>query len=156
MAKVDRVLAVNFKGAFHGCKYAAQQMIKQKSGTIVNIGSFFGKVGHALSATYGASKGAIHTMTQSLALELAPYNINVNALCPGLAASEMHWGFVEADAKARGITFEEMKEVELKEIPLGRYGYGADMAGAVMWLASKSGEYVTGQLINVNGGLDFT
>lgn len=156
MAKVDKVLAVNFKGAFHGCKYAAQQMIKQKGGTIVNIGSFFGKVGHAESATYGASKGAIHTMTQSLALELAPYNVNVNALCPGLAASEMHWGFVEEDAKARGITFEEMKKVELEEIPLGRYGYGSDMAGACMWLATKSGEYVTGQLINVNGGLDFT
>ena len=156
MAKLDKILGVNLKGAFHGCKYAAQQMIKQKSGTIVNTGSFFGKVGHALSAAYGASKGGIHTMTQSLALELAPYNVNVNAICPGLAASEMHWAFVEEDAKARGITFEEMKEVELKEIPLGRYGYGSDMAGVIMWLASKSGEYVTGQLINVNGGLDFT
>jgi len=156
MAKVDKIMGVNFKGAFHGCKYAAQQMVKQKSGTIVNIGSFFGKVGHAGSATYGASKGAIHTMTQALALELAPYNVNVNALCPGLAASEMHWAFVEEDAKKRGITFEEMKQLELDEIPLSRYGYGSDMAGAVMWLASKSGEYVTGQLINVNGGLDFT
>ena len=154
--QIDRVLAVNFKGEFFGCKYAAKQMIKQKSGTIVNTGSFFGKVGHAQSATYGASKGAVHTMTQSLALELAPYNVNVNALCPGLAASEMHWGFVEADAKARGITFDEMKELELEEIPLHRYGYGKDMAGAIMWLATPSGEYVTGQLINVNGGLDFT
>ncbi len=153
---IDRIMAVNFKGQFFGCKYAALQMIKQKSGTIVNIGSFFGKVGHAESATYGASKGAVHTMTQSLALELAPYNVNVNALCPGLAASEMHWGFVEADAKARGISFDEMKEIELKEIPLHRYGYGKDMAGATMWLATPSGEYVTGQLINVNGGLDFT
>jgi len=154
--KLDRVMAVNFKGQFWGCKYAAQQMIKQKSGTIVNIGSFFGKVGHAGSATYGASKGAVHTMTQALALELAPYNVNVNALCPGLAASEMHWGFVQADADARGISFDEMKEIELKEIPLHRYGYGKDMAGAIMWLATPSGEYVTGQLINVNGGLDFT
>ena len=77
MAKVDKIMGVNFKGEFHGCKYAAQQMIKQKSGTIVNIGSFFGKVGHAGSATYGASKGAIHTMTQALALELAPYQVNV-------------------------------------------------------------------------------
>lgn len=155
-SKLDRILAVNFKGEFFGCKYAAIQMIKQKSGTIVNTGSFFGKVGHAESASYGASKGAVHTMTQSLALELAPYNVNVNALCPGLAASEMHWAFVEADAKARGITFDEMKELELDEIPLHRYGYGKDMAGAIMWLATPSGEYVTGQLINVNGGLDFT
>ena len=154
--QIDKILAVNFKGEFFGCKYAALQMMKQKSGTIVNTGSFFGKVGHAESATYGASKGAVHTMTQSLALELAPYNVNVNALCPGLAASEMHWAFVEADAKALGISFDEMKEKELDEILLHRYGYGRDMAGAAMWLATPSGEYVTGQLINVNGGLDFT
>jgi Dehydrogenases with different specificities (related to short-chain alcohol dehydrogenases) len=154
--KLDKIMAVNFKGVFYGCKYAAQQMIKQNNGTIINIGSFFGKVGHAGSAIYGASKGAIHTMTQALALELAPYNVNVNALCPGLAASEMHWMFVQSDANARGITFDKMKEIELKEIPLHRYGYGKDYAGAIMWLASESGEYCTGQLININGGLDFT
>ncbi len=156
MADVDRVMNVNFKGIFHGCKYAAQQMIKQKSGTIVNTGSFFGKVGHPGSAAYGATKAGVHTLTQSLALELAPYNVNVNALCPGLAASEMHWAFVEADAQERGITFDEMKALELEEIPLSRYGYGSDMAGAIMWLASKSGEYVTGQAININGGLNST
>lgn len=156
MADVDRVMAVNFKGIFHGCKYAAKQMITQESGTIVNTGSFFGKVGHAGSAAYGATKAAVHTLTMSLARELAPYGVNVNALCPGLAASEMHWAFVEADAAERGITFEEMKHLELEEIPLGRYGYGRDMAGAIMWLASTSGEYVTGQRININGGLDFT
>lgn len=154
--QIDRILAVNFKGIFFGCKYAAQQMIKQKHGTIVNTGSFFGKVGHAGSATYGASKAAVHTMTQSLAIEIASYNVNVNALCPGLAASEMHWSFVQKDADERGISFDEMKEIELQEIPLHRYGYGKDMAGAIMWLATPSGEYVTGQLINVNGGLDFT
>ena len=155
-AQIDKIIAVNFKGIFFGCKHAAKQMMKQKSGSIVNTGSFFGKVGHAGSATYGASKGAVHTMTQALALEMAPYNVNVNALCPGLAASEMHWAFVEADAKERGITFDEMKEVELNEIPLHRYGYGHDYAGAIMWLASQSGSYCTGQLININGGLDFT
>jgi len=155
-SQIDRIMAVNFKGQFWGCKYAAKQMIKQKSGTIVNIGSFFGKVGHGGSATYGASKAAVHTLTQAIALELAPYNVNVNALCPGLAASEMHWSFVEKDAKERGITVEQMKELELQQIPLHRYGYGRDMAGAIMWLATPSGEYVTGQLINVNGGLDFS
>ena len=153
---LDRLLAVNFKGQFFGCKYAAIQMIKQKSGTIINIGSLFGKVGHASSAPYGASKAAVHTMTQSLALELAPYKITVNALCPGLAGTDMHWGFMNMDSKARGITFEELKEEELSDIPLGRYGYGKDYAGAIMWLASESGSYCTGQLININGGLDFT
>ena len=98
----------------------------------------------------------MHTLTQSLALELAPYGVTANALCPGLAGTDMHWGFVEADAKLRGITIEEMKAIELRDIPLGRYGYGKDMAGAIMWLASESGSYVTGQLININGGLDFS
>jgi NAD(P)-dependent dehydrogenase (short-subunit alcohol dehydrogenase family) len=156
MKDVDRLLAVNFKGIFHGCKWAAKQMIEQKSGAIVNTGSFFGKVGHAGSAAYGAAKAGVHTLTSSLALELAPYKVTVNALCPGLAATEMHWSFVESDAAARGITVDEMKAEELAEIPLGRYGYGSDMAGAIMWLASESGSYVTGQSINVNGGLDFS
>jgi NAD(P)-dependent dehydrogenase (short-subunit alcohol dehydrogenase family) len=156
MADVDTLMAVNFKGIFHGCKYAARQMVTQRSGTIVNTGSLFGKVGHAGSAAYGASKNAVHTLTMSLALELAPYGVNVNALCPGLAATEMHWAFVAADAEERGISFDEMKEIELKQIPLGRYGYGSDLAGAILWLASASGAYVTGQSININGGLDFT
>lgn len=156
LADVDRILGVNFKGIFHGCKYAARQMIAQRSGTIVNTGSFFGKVGHAGSAAYGASKAGVHTLTMSLALELAEYGVTVNSLCPGLAATQMHWAFVESDAKERGITVDEMKALELAEIPLGRYGYGYDMAGAIMWLASQSGSYVTGQNINVNGGLDFS
>ena len=156
MADVDRILGVNFKGIFHGCKHAAPQMIEQKSGTIVNIGSLFGKVGHAGSAAYGASKAGVHTLTQAMSLELAPHNVTINALCPGLAATEMHWSFVESDATERGITTDEMKALELEEIPLGRYGYGHDMAGAIAWLASESGSYVTGQCINVNGGLDFT
>ena len=156
MSDVDRVFAVNFKGIFHGCKHAAIQMRKQKFGTIVNTGSFFGKVGHAGSATYGASKGAVHTLTQALALEMAPYNVNVNALCPGLAATDMHWGFMKEEAANRGITFEQLQEEELKTVPLHRYGYGKDYAGAIMWLASESGSYCTGQLININGGLNFT
>lgn len=156
MADVDRLLAVNFKGIFHGCKYASQHMIEQGAGAIINTGSFFGKVGHPGSAAYGAAKNAVHTLTMSLSRELAPHRVTVNALCPGLAASQMHWGFVESDARERGITFDEMKEIELQEIPLGRYGHGSDMAGAIIWLASKSGSYVTGQCINVNGGLDFT
>ncbi len=154
--KLDRIYAVNFKGQFYHCKYVVPQMIKQKGGNITNIGSFFGKVGHAGSVAYGASKGAVHTMTQALSLEVASFNVNVNALCPGLAATEMHWGFMNLESKQRGITFEELKEEELNTIPLHRYGYGKDYAGTIMWLASESGSYCTGQLININGGLDFT
>ncbi len=152
---VDKIFAVNFYGEFFGCKYAARQMMKQKSGSIINLGSFGGKVGFPGYAAYCSSKGAVHTLTISLARELAPYNVNVNALCPGLAGTEMHWSFMNAEAEGRGMTFDALREEELKTIPLGRYGEGRDSAGAIMWLASESGSYVTGQLININGGLYF-
>jgi NAD(P)-dependent dehydrogenase (short-subunit alcohol dehydrogenase family) len=155
-AHVDKVFNVNFKGVLFGCKYAAKQMKTQGFGTIVNTGSFYGKVGHAGSAIYGASKAAIHTLTQALSLEMAPYGVTVNALCPALAATEMHFEFLRREAQAKGITLDEVKQQELPSIPLHRLGTGADSAGAVLWLASESGAYVTGQLININGGLDFT
>lgn len=152
---IDRIFAVNFYGEFYGCKHAAQHMMKQKSGSIVNLGSYGGKLGFPEYAAYCASKGAVHTFTISLARELAPYKINVNAICPGLAASEMHWSFMRAEAAARGMTFEGLQEEELRTIPLGRYAEGRDSAGVILWLASESGAYITGQLINVNGGLYF-
>jgi NAD(P)-dependent dehydrogenase (short-subunit alcohol dehydrogenase family) len=152
---VDKIFAVNFYGEFYGCKYASRQMMRQKSGSIINLGSYGGKVGFPGYAAYCSSKAAVHTLTISLARELAPYHVNVNALCPGLAASDMHWSFMNAEAEARGITFEELRQEELRAIPLGRYGEGRDSAGAILWLASESGSYVTGQLININGGLHF-
>jgi NAD(P)-dependent dehydrogenase (short-subunit alcohol dehydrogenase family) len=153
---IDWHFKVNFNGVLFGCKYAAIQMKKQRFGTIVNTGSFYGKVGHAGSGVYGASKNAIHTLTQALALEMAPYGVTANAVCPALADSEMHWKDLRKLAKAEGITPQEALERELPGIPLHRLGTGADSAGAILWLASKSGSYVTGQLINVNGGLDFS
>lgn len=152
---LDKIFGVNFYGEFFGCKYAARQMMKQKSGSIINLGSFGGKVGFPEYAAYCSSKGAVHTLTISLARELAPYHINVNALCPGLAGTEMHWSFMHAEAASRSMTFDELKKEELTTIPLGRYGEGCDSAGAIMWLASESGSYVTGQLLNINGGLYF-
>jgi len=155
-AHVDNVFSVNFKGVLFGCKYAGIQMQKQGFGTIVNTGSFYGKVGHAASGVYGASKAAIHTLTQAFALEMAPSGVTVNAICPALAGTEMHWAFLRREAEVKGLTLEDVMEQELPSIPLHRLGTGADSAGAILWLASQSGSYVTGQLINVNGGLDFT
>ncbi len=153
---IDKVFNVNFKGFAYGCKYAAIQMKKQGYGTIVNTGSWYGKVGHAASGIYGASKAAIHTMSQALALELAPYGITVNCICPALADTEMHWAYLRKTAAEKGTTFEDEIAAELPGIPLGRLGTGADSAGAILWLATQSGSYVTGQLININGGMDFT
>lgn len=152
---IDRIFAVNFKGIFFGCKYAAQQMRKQNAGAIVNLGSFGGKLGFPGYAAYCASKGAVHTFTISLAREMAPYHVTVNALCPGMAATEMHWSFMRAESATRGMTFDALEEEELRTIPLGRYALGRDMAGAIVWLASEGGSYVTGQLLNINGGLYF-
>lgn len=153
---IDKVFGVNLKGTMFCCKYAAIQMKKQRFGTIVNTGSFYGKVGHANSGLYGSSKAAIHTLTQALALEMAPYGVTVNAVCPALVATEMHWAYLRKEAAETGVPFEQLTKDELLTIPLGRLGTGADSAGAILWLASESGAYVTGQLINVNGGLDFT
>lgn len=153
---IDRVIGVNLKGTLFCCKYAALQMKKQHFGTIVMTGSFYGKVGHARSALYGATKAAVHTITQALALEMAPYGVTVNAICPALAASEMHWTFLRKEAAETGVPFEQLCENELKGIPLGRLGTGADSAGMICYLASEAGAYVTGQLFNVNGGMDFT
>ena len=117
---IDRIFAVNFKGIFFGCKYAARQMREQKGGTIVNLGSYGGKLGFPEYAAYCSSKGAVHTLTISLAREMAPYHVTVNALCPGLAATEMHWSFMRAEAASRDMTFDELKTEELESIPLGR------------------------------------
>ncbi len=152
---LDKIFGVNFYGEFFGCKHAARQMMKQKSGSIINLGSYGGKVGFPGYAAYCASKGAVHTLTIALAREMAPYHVNVNALCPGLAGTEMHWSFMNAEAQDRGMTFDDLRKEELTTIPLGRYGEGRDSAGAILWLASESGSYVTGQLININGGLYF-
>jgi len=86
---------------------------------------------------------------------MAPYNVTVNALCPGLAATEMHWSFMRNEAKERGMTFDELKDEELETIPLGRYAEGRDMAGTIIWLSSDAGSYMTGGLLNLNGGLYF-
>lgn len=153
---IDKVYGVNLKGIVFSCKYAAKQMKEQRSGTIVTTGSFYGKVGHAFSGLYGSSKAAVHTLTQALALEMAPYGVNVNAVCPALAATEMHWAYLRKESAETGVPFETLCKNELVGIPMGRLGTGADSAGCIAWLASESGRYCTGQLINVNGGLDFT
>lgn len=155
-ALIDKVFNVNLKGMAFCFKHAAIQMKKQCSGTIVATGSWYGKVGHANSGLYGSSKAAVHTLVQALAMEMAPYGVNVNAVCPALADSEMHWAYVRKEAAETGVPFETLKANELKGIPMGRLGTGADSAGCIMWLASESGKYCTGQLINVNGGMDFS
>ena len=151
----DRVIGVNFRGTFNGCRAAARVMPQQKRGCIVNIGSWYGKQGFAFFGIYCASKSAVIRLTESLALELAPAGIRVNSVCPGNMATDMHWDALREEAKIHNVTFEEMDRRVKEVIPLGDQGKPEDIASAVVYLASEDGAYVTGQAINVNGGCLF-
>ena len=149
-----RVVQVNLGSAFLGSRAAARLMIEQRTGgAIVNLGSIFGQQGVAGGAGYCASKAAVALLTQSLALELAPHGVRVNTIAPGNMATEMHWDELGSRAAASGTTFEQQVDLVRSGVPLGRHGRGADIAGAVTWLASGDASYVTGQTIGVNGGV---
>jgi NAD(P)-dependent dehydrogenase (short-subunit alcohol dehydrogenase family) len=156
-AAFRRVLEVNLVGTFLCSQVAAAAMIRQgEGGSIVNTASLFGQQGVPGNAAYCASKAGVMLLTQSMARELAPHGIRVNAVAPGHMATSMHWEELRARAEASGTTFDEQLHAIRQEIPLGRHGTGEDVAGAVAWLASKDAAYVTGQTIGVNGGVYFS
>jgi NAD(P)-dependent dehydrogenase (short-subunit alcohol dehydrogenase family) len=155
----DFVMDVNVKGIFLCSRAVARQMIKQGRGKIINVSSIAGKTAYAGDSVYCASKFAVIGFTQSLALELARYRINVNAVCPGIIfgtdLQEKPGGFVEADMWKTGITDpEEMKKTKESWVPLGRAGRPEDVTKLVLFLASEDSDYITGQAINVDGGLE--
>jgi NAD(P)-dependent dehydrogenase (short-subunit alcohol dehydrogenase family) len=157
VAELRRVLEVNAVGSFVFAQAAARAMVAGgRGGCIVNVGSIFGQQGVPEGAPYCMSKGAVTLLTQSLALELAPHGIRVNTVSPGNMATEMHWDHVRWLAAERGTSFDAEREGVRASIPLGRHGTGADIAGAVAWLASDDAAYVTGQTIGVNGGVLLT
>ena len=154
---VRRTLEVNAIGSFVFARAAARAMIAaNRPGSIVNVGSIFGQQGVPEGAAYCMSKGAVTLLTQVLAVELAPHGIRVNTVSPGNMATEMHWGYLRALAAERGTTFEAEVERVRASVPLARHGAGADVAGAVVWLASDDAANVTGQTIGVNGGVFLT
>ena len=153
-------IGVNLTGTFLMCKTVGKQMIKQNAGgKIINISSIQGKRALKNTAAYSASKFGIIGLTQALALELAPYKINVNAVCPGLTASWGSSGQRVYEAIKQGVSEEEavektyVREGFLKNIPLVRPAYVEDIANMVAFLASNQADYMTGQAINVTGGL---
>jgi NAD(P)-dependent dehydrogenase (short-subunit alcohol dehydrogenase family) len=153
-ADFRRVLDVNLVGAFIMSRAVARLMIDQATGgLIVNIGSIFGQQAIAGDAAYAASKAGIGLLTQSFALELAPFGVRVNTIAPGNMATEMHFEYLRAIAEDRKVAFEAQLEAVRRTIPLGRHGTGADVAGAIAWLVSSDAAYVTGQTIGVNGGV---
>ncbi|TKJ45524.1 3-ketoacyl-ACP reductase [Candidatus Aerophobetes bacterium Ae_b3b] len=151
----DKIMEVNAKGVFLCCRAVAKQMIKQKSGKIINVSSRLGKVGVPRYAHYCASKAAVMVFSQTLALELAPYGINVNSVAPGIIETDMQRWEWEWDRKVRGMSLEELKDEALATIPLRRMGTPEDVARVVVFLASADADYLTGQSINVTGGMEF-
>ncbi len=148
----DRTMEVNLKGTFLCCQAVIPGMIEKKSGKIISMSSQSGKRGSIWHAAYCVSKFGIIGLTQSLALELAPYRINVNAVCPGVVFTPL-WEEHAADhAKRKKIDEKQVKEDLLKNIPLRRLGTPEDVANLVLFLASSRSDYMTGQAINLSGG----
>ncbi len=136
----DSVLDINLKGTFCTCKHISKVMLKQKSGKIINISSVSGVLGNAGQANYSASKAGVIGLTKSLARELASRNILVNAIAPGFIETDMTSHFAEG-----------MKEALCEQILLKRMGQAEDIANTVLFLANS--DYITGQVINVDGGM---
>ena len=152
-----RVFDVNTFGAFIISKAVAKDMIRRnEGGKIVHIASAAGKIGAPGSAAYAASKWAIIGLVQSLALELAPYKINVNAINPGFFATNLRDETAIRDSQKTGKTIEQYREEEYKMlskmVPLGRMGTVEDIAKLIFFLVSPESDYMTGQAINITGG----
>ncbi|QNU65384.1 3-oxoacyl-[acyl-carrier-protein] reductase [Ruminiclostridium herbifermentans] len=138
----DVVLDINLKGSFLCTKMASKHMIKKRYGRIVNISSVAGAYGNVGQANYSASKGGLIGLTKTTAKEFAPRGITCNAVTPGLIESEM-----------TEILPEELKQKYIEKIALGRYGTPEEVANVVAFLASDESAYVTGQVIDIDGGL---
>lgn len=139
----NAVLNTNLGGVFRVCKALAKPMIKQKAGSIINISSIIGTTGNAGQANYAAAKAGLEGFTRSLAQEIASRNIRVNCVAPGFIQTDM-----------TDILPEAQKEAILASIPGKRLGQVEDIAGAVAFLAGKDSQYITGQTIHVNGGMN--
>ncbi len=136
----DEVISVNLSSVFHTCHFAVPLMVKQHSGKIINISSRWGEVGASMECAYSASKGGVNALTRALAKELAPSNIQVNAISCGVIDTDMN----------RMLTEEERNALK-EEIPAGRFGTPEEAADLV-WHILQSPDYLTGQIIGLDGG----
>ena len=144
-ADFDQVIAVNLRGAFLGCRSAARRMTARGSGSIVNVASIASLMGSRTSAAYSASKGGVRLLTTTLAFEMGPLGIRVNSVLPGIIETRMtthdrNWAA-------------EAAEATIGKVPMRRLGTPADVANAVVYLASDLASYVTGTSLTVDGGL---
>ncbi len=149
----DLSMSVNLRGTMLCTRGAARMMIEQKSGRIINMSSKSGKKGGLWLAAYSTSKFGIIGMTQSAALDLAPFGVTVNAVCPGNVFETPLWDRLDKEyAKKLGIPPEQVRAKYVEKVPLGRSCDLQDVANVVVFLASNEASYITGQAINVTGG----
>lgn len=138
----ESVIDTNLSGSFYACQAVMQGMMKERWGRIINIASVVGRMGNAGQANYVAAKAGLMGLTKSLARELASRNITVNAVAPGFITTDM-----------TAVLSEELKKKMLENIPLNRFGASEDIAEAVKFLASDAAGYITGHVLDVNGGM---
>lgn len=147
---LQSMLRVNIEGVFIVSRAVLPHMIARRSGSVVNLASWAGKTGNAYFAGYSASKFAVIGLTQALAREMAPYGIRVNAICPGIVMDTAMRTAIEAQQRQYGLP--ETGE-RAKSIPIGRLSVPADVARIAAFLASDEASYLTGESINLSGGL---
>jgi 3-oxoacyl-[acyl-carrier protein] reductase len=138
----DKVIDINLKGTFNCIKAVSKYMMKQRYGRILNIASVVGIIGNAGQANYAASKAGVIGLTKTAARELAGRNINVNALAPGFIVTDMTEELPE-----------KIKNEYINKIPLKKFGNSGDVADAAAFLCTDESRYITGQVINVDGGM---
>jgi NAD(P)-dependent dehydrogenase (short-subunit alcohol dehydrogenase family) len=150
----DRIFRVNAKGVFFCLQRVAREMIPRRSGRIINIASIAGKgfVGTS-NAIYAASKGAVLSLTKTAAQQLARYDINVNAVCPGIVRTAIYADIVRTVAEKEGVSIAEIERRGVQSVPLQRANEPEDIAAMIVFLASPGARNITGQSFNVDGGL---
>jgi len=152
----DRIMRVNGKGVFFCLQRVAREMIPRRSGAIVNMASISGKgFAGASNAIYAASKGAVIGLTRLAAVQLARHNINVNAICPGSTVTALSEANLRDRAREQGVSMDEMARRRDAGIPLGRANDAEDIAALAVFLASPGARNITGQSVNVDGGIIF-
>ncbi len=139
----DGLMSVNLKSVFFFCQAVGRQMARQGKGKIINVASLTSAIGLPNISIYGASKGGVAQLTKALAVEWAPYHINVNAVLPGYYKTALTEDLLKNEERAKWV---------LSRIPLGRTGLPEDLAGTVVFLSSEASDYITGQIIPVDGG----
>ena len=139
----DKVLQVNLTGQFLCAQAVGREMIKQKTGSIINIASIAGLGGYASSVPYSASKAGVILMTKTLAVEWGKHNVRVNAICPGVFATDMTDSYLKD---------KQFKDMIKNKVPLGRHAKPDELVGTVVYLASKASDYMTGHALVIDGG----